>query len=371
MRARLSLLVLLIAATGVVAADAPAAVDSPYLDISLPAGFKIEVLTSGLSNARAIALSEDNTLFVGTRRKGNVYAVADVFSDNPTVYTIADQRKVPSGVALHDGDLYVGELTQVVRYRDIENHLDNPGEPEIIVGGLPSKKLHSWKHIRFGPDNKLYVPLGAPCNVCDEPDFGTLTRYDADGSNPEVVARGIRNSVGMAWHPQTGELWFTDNGADRMGDDLPADELNRLAKEGDHFGFPFCHAGDLVEPDPELAALGSCDNAVGPVRKLGAHVAALGLVFYTGSMFPAEYQNQIFVAEHGSWDRSEKSGYRISLLRLNGNEVVSYEPFAEGWLNGETVNGRPVDLLVAPDGALLVSDDSQGLVYRISYSADD
>jgi len=339
-------------------------------DIQLPEGFEIEVLVSDVPNARGIALSDDGTLFVGTRRKKNVYAVADVFDEDRSTYLIASKRKLPSGVAFKDGDLYVGELTQVVRYRDIESRLDNPGEPEVIIDGLPTDKLHSWKHIEFGPDDKLYVPLGAPCNVCDEPLFGTITSYNADGSNPEVVARGVRNSVGMAWHPETGELWFTDNGRDMMGDDVPPDELNRVSKNGNHFGFPFCHGGDIVEPDPELAALGSCDEAVPPVQKLGAHVAALGLIFYDGDMFPDEYQNQIFIAEHGSWNRSEKSGYRISLVRLEGNKVVSYEPFAEGWLEDQAVYGRPVDILVAPDGALLVSDDKAGLIYRISYNDD-
>ncbi len=358
------------------AAAAPAMAqtsEGPYLDVQLPDGFEIEVLVDGLPNARGLALSDDGTLFVGSRRKGQVYAVKDVFSDNRRVYTIAQGRKMPSGVALHEGSLYVGELTQVVRYPDIEARLDNPGEPEVVIDGLPKKKLHSWKHIKFGPDEKLYVPLGSPCNVCDQPDFGVITRYEPDGSNPEVIARGIRNSVGLDWHPDSGELWFTDNGRDQMGDDIPPDELNRLANEGDHFGFPFCHAGTIPEPDPKYSSLGTCDDAVPPVKQLGPHVAALQLRFYTGEMFPDEYRNQVFIAEHGSWNRSEKIGYRIMLVRLNGNEVVSYEPFAAGWLDsdGETVHGRPVDIIIAPDGALLVSDDSQGLVYRISYVAND
>jgi len=343
------------------AADMPA-------EISLPPGFQIEVLVDQLPNSRGIALSDEGTLFVGTRRKKSVYAVSDVFDeDEREIYTLITKRQMPSGVAVHDGDLYVGEVTQIVRFSDIESRLDNPGEPEVVIGGLPTDKLHAWKHIEFGPDGKLYVPLGAPCNVCNEPEYGTITRYEPDGSNPEVIARGVRNTVGMAWHPETGELWFTDNGRDMLGDDLPPDELNRLEKEGSHFGFPFCHAGDIVDPDPELAALGSCDDAVPPVQKLGPHVAALGLIFYDGDMFPEEYQGQIFIAEHGSWNRSEKIGYRISLVRLEGNKVVSYEPFAEGWLQGESVYGRPVDIVIAPDGALLVSDDKNGLIYRISY----
>jgi len=354
-------------------------------DITLPPGFSIEVLVDGLPNARAISLSESDTLFVGTRRKGRVYAVSDVFDDDRQVYTLATKRSMPSGVAFHDGDLYVGELSQIVRFKSIEDKLAEPGEPEVVIGGLPTAKLHAWKHIEIGPDEKLYVPLGVPCNICNEEGFGTITRYDLDGANPEVVATGIRNTVGMTWHPETAELWFTDNGRDMFGqavqdtslsksdrvaitDDTPPDELNRVETEGDHFGFPFCHAGDIAEPDPKFSGLGTCDDAVSPVQKLGPHVAALGLLFYDGEMFPDEYQNQIFIAEHGSWNRSEKLGYRITLVRLNeAGEAISYEPFAEGWLDNGTVKGRPVDLLIAPDGALLISDDQQGLVYRISY----
>jgi glucose/arabinose dehydrogenase len=371
MQVLLSLLLVALFVSSASAADSPA--EPPFLDLRLPEGFKAEVLVSGLTDARAMALSDNNTLFVGSFRKGRVYAVTDVFSEAPQIYTIADGRRMPSGVAFHDGDLYVGEITQVVKYEDIEDKLANPGEPVVVVGDLSKKMLHGWKHIQIGPDDKLYVPQGSPCNVCDMPEFGTITRYELDGSAPDVVARGVRNVVGMAWHPQTSELWFTDNGRDRMGDDIPPDELNRLVDEGSHFGFPFCHGGTIVEPDPKLAALGSCADAVAPVQQLGPHVAALQLRFYTGDMFPAEYRNQIFIAEHGSWDRSEKIGYRIMLVRLDGNKVVSYEPFAEGWLDadGDTVHGRPVDVLMAPDGSLLVSDDSQGLVYRISYSAND
>ncbi len=347
-----------------------AAEDQPNLNIRLPEGFKIEVLVSGLNGARSMALSDNDTLFVGTMRKGSVYAVSNVFDDDRKTYTLAEKIKMPNGVAFHDGDLYVSGLLEVLRYSDIDDKLDNPGVPDVIIPNLSKKMLHGWKHIEFGPDGMLYLPQGSPCNVCDAPEFGTITRYNPDGSGAEVIARGIRNTVGMAWHPETEELWFTDNGRDVMGDDIPPDELNRLAVEGSHFGFPFCHGGEFVEPDPKLAALGSCADAVPPVQQLGAHVAALGLKFYTGEMFPEEYRNQIFIAEHGSWNRSQKAGYRISLVRLEGNKAVSYEPFAEGWLDNDTVNGRPVDLLVAPDGSLLMSDDQQGLVYRISYDSD-
>ena len=246
----------------------------------------------------------------------------------------------------------------------------HPANPRCWSTDLPAGKQHSWKYIAFGPDSKLYVSVGAPCNICDAPGYALILRMNADGSDREVYARGIRNTVGFDWHPVTGSLWFTDNNRDMMGDDLPPGELNQAENAGQHFGFPFCHGTDVVEPEPELAALGSCADSVAPTQELGAHVAPLGIAFYTGSMFPEAYQNQVFIAEHGSWNRSEKIGYRVSLVRLDrsGRKALSYEPFAEGWLQGDKVSGRPVDIIVAPDGSLLVSDDKDGGIYRISYA---
>ncbi len=240
----------------------------------------------------------------------------------------------------------------------------------MLADDLPAGKQHSWKYMATGPDQKLYLAVGSPCNVCDEPDYGVILRMETDGSGREVVARGIRNTVGFDWQPATGELWFTDNNRDMMGDDEPPGELNRLAEEGAHFGFPFCHGIDTVEPEAELAKLGTCADSVPPVVELPAHVAALGMAFYDGDMFPAEYRNQIFIAEHGSWNRTEKTGYRVSLVRLDesGRKAVSYEVFAQGWLQGDSVGGRPADVIVAPDGSLLVSDDKGGRIYRISYA---
>ena len=348
----------------------PASTDSTIdtARLRLPPGFRIEVLVAGVPNARSMALSDQGTLFVGTRRNGNVYAIRNVFGERPEVLTIATGRRTPNGVAVRDGDLYLAEVGRISRYPDIENRLPDVGQPEIIVDDLPSAKLHSWRYIGFGPDDRLYVAIGAPCNVCDEPNYGMILRMNPDGSEREVFARGVRNSVGFTWHPESGEFWFTDNGRDMMGDDIPPGELNRAGEPGLHFGFPFCHGGTIPDPDPELAGLGACDGAESPVQTLSAHVAPLGVRFYTGDSFPDEYRNQVLIAEHGSWNRSEKIGYRVSLVRLKGGQPVSYEPFVEGWLDGDEVSGRPVDLLVAPDGAVLLSDDMNGVIYRISYS---
>ncbi|RME06510.1 MAG: sorbosone dehydrogenase family protein [Bacteroidetes bacterium] len=340
-------------------------------DIKLPDGFKIDIYAANVPNARAMSLSPSGTLFVGSMGEGKVYAVRDEDGDKKAdkVYTIAEGLNMPVGVAFHDGDLYVSALSKIVKLEDIENHLADPQEPVVVYDKFPDKSHHGWKFIAFGPDGKLYVPVGAPCNICEEEDpiFASITRMNPDGSGFEIVQHGIRNTVGFTWHPDTKELWFTDNGRDWMGDDLPACELNHAEKDGLHFGYPYCHQGDL--PDPRFGGKRSCDEFVPPAQKLGAHVAPLGLEFYTGSMFPDEYKKQIFIAEHGSWNRSKKSGYRVSLVRLDGNRAVSYEPFATGWLNEETdeIWGRPVDVELLPDGSMLVSDDYAGAIYRIYY----
>jgi len=343
------------------------------IEFDLPDGFSVEVLVEGVPNARSMALGERGTLFIGTRRAGKVYAVRDVFSDRPTVVTIAEGLEFPNGVAFRQGNLFVAESRRILRYPQIESRLDEPGEPEIVDGELPYKgKLHSWRYIAFGPDDKLYVSIGAPGNIVNEPDLALLLRMEPDGSSREVFARGVRNSVGLAWHPQTDELWFTDNGRDMLGDDIPPDELNRGPEANLDFGYPYCHGGSIR--DPEFGDLGSCEDSVAPEQALSPHAAVLGMVFYTGDMFPTEYRNQIFIAEHGSWNRSKaagKTGYRVTLVRLTDNKPVSYEPFMEGFLQYQRVLGRPVDLLVAPDGAMLVSDDQRGVIYRVSYIAAD
>ncbi len=334
-------------------------------DIKLPPGFSIEVYSDQVPNARSLAMGAQGTLFVGTRTEGKVYALQTRESGEKVVHTIASDLNMPNGVAFHEGDLYVAEVSRILRFDDIESSLASPPAPQII-DGFPTDRHHGWKYIAFGPDGKLYVPIGAPCNICDEQGYAVIIRMNADGSAREVFARGVRNTVGFTWHPGTGEMWFTDNGRDWLGDDQPPCELNRAEKAGLHFGYPFCHGGTIE--DPEFGHLADCSDAIAPAAALGPHVAPLGVKFYTGMMFPAEYRNQIFIAEHGSWNRSEKIGYRIVLVRLDGNRAISYEPFAEGWLRGDEVSGRPVDLMVLDDGSMLVSDDEAGAIYRITYS---
>lgn len=337
--------------------------------IKMPAGFKIELYADNLPNARSMVLGNEGVLFVGTRSEGKVYAVVDRDRDNrvDTVITIAKDLNMPNGVAYRDGSLFVAEVSRVLRFDDIENHLKSPPKPHVVNASFPADERHGWKYIAFGPDGMLYVPVGAPCNVCEssDPRYASIMRMRPDGSQLEIFARGIRNTVGFDWHPQTKVLWFTNNGRDWMGDNLPPDTLNRAPAKGLHFGFPFCHAGDIA--DPEFGDKRDCKEFAPPAMKLGPHVAALGMKFYTGGMFPDEYRNQIFIAEHGSWNRSVPIGYRITLVRLKESKAISYEVFAEGWLQGFQAWGRPVDILQMPDGALLISDDRAGAIYRISY----
>jgi glucose/arabinose dehydrogenase len=338
--------------------------------ISLPRGFDIQVYSDDVPGARSMTLGDDGTVFVGTRGEGTAYAVRDRNTDYTpdSVYVIATDLSSPNGVAFRDGNLYVAEINRILRFDNIEKRLANPPEPVVVSRDFPSEGHHGWKFIAFGPDGYLYVPVGAPCNVClkDDSIYASITRMKPDGSDLQVFARGVRNTVGFAWHPVTKDLWFTDNGRDLMGDEVPPDELNCAPTAGLHFGFPFCHGGDIA--DPHFGRDRACSEFVAPRQKLGPHVAALGMRFYTGTMFPAEYRNQILIAEHGSWNRSTRIGYRITLVRLDGDRVTNYEPFAEGWLRGGDVSGRPVDLLVMPDGSLLVSDDYAGAIYRITYS---
>ncbi len=342
----------------------------PLDKIKLPAGFYIAVYAEGLKGARSMALGANGTLFVGTR-DADAYAVVDADKNGygDKIYTIAKGLNSPNGVAFRDGSLYLAEISKVWRYDNIESNLQNIPPPVLVSDKFPSDKWHGWKYIAFGPDGKLYIPVGAPCNVCekDENQFANIMRMNADGSGLETYAKGIRNTVGFAWHPQTKELWFTDNGRDEMGDNIPDDELNRAPKAGMHFGFPYCHAGDIK--DPKYGENNPCSNYTAPVQKLGAHVAALGMKFYSGNQFPQEYNNSVFIAQHGSWNRSSKIGYRVMKVKLDGNNAVSYEPFAEGWLeeNGN-VWGRPVDILMMPDGSMLISDDMAGAIYKITYN---
>lgn len=341
----------------------------PMDKIQLPPGFTIQVYADDVPNARSMDMSNSGILFISTRDKGDVYAVKDTDGNFKTdkKWMIAGGLNQPNGVALKDGDLYVAEISRILKYPGIEDNLEQP-KKEIFVDNYPDKEHHGWKYIAFGPDGNLYVPVGAPCNICasDDEIFATITRINMANKSREIIHRGIRNTVGFTWHPITKELWFTDNGGDRMGDDMPADELNHAPKDEMHFGYPYCHQGDV--PDPDLGKNRSCSSYTPPAQKLGPHVAALGLEFYTGNMFPETYRNQIFIAEHGSWNRSTPIGYRVMMVRLDGNKPVAYEPFAEGWLQDGAAWGRPVDIELLTDGSMLVSDDKAGVVYRISYS---
>ncbi|GAB4400859.1 MAG: sorbosone dehydrogenase family protein [Microscillaceae bacterium] len=344
--------------------------DLPLQQIKLPKGFSISIFAQ-VENARSLCQGDKGTIFVGTRRNDKVYALRDEDGDQVAekVYVIAKGLDTPNGVAFRKGSLFVAEVNRILRFDDIEARLENPPAPVVVNDKLPTEKWHGWKFIAFGPDDKLYVPVGAPCNVCEREEeiFATISRMNPDGSDLEVFARGVRNSVGFDWHPQTKQLWFTNNGRDWLGDDSPDDALYHAPKAGLHFGFPYCHAGDT--PDPEFGKKQPCTDFTAPAQKLGPHVAAVGMRFYEGAQFPEKYRGQIFIAKHGSWNRSRKSGYNVSLVVLDGNKPILHEVFAEGWLNEATQEawGRPVDVLVLPDGSLLVSDDFANVIYRIAY----
>jgi len=347
-----------------------ASAELPLSSIKLPKGFTISVYAE-VENARSMAISPNGTIFVGNRNEDKVYAIKDTNGDfiADKKWVIASGLNMPNGVAFKDGNLYVAEVSRINKFSNIEARLDAPGKSEIIYDKFPKETHHGWKYIAFGPDGKLYVPIGAPCNICEpkEPIYASIHRMNADGTGLELFASGIRNTVGFTWHPDTKDLWFTDNGRDMLGDDVPPCELNAAPVKGMHFGYPYCHGGTIK--DPEFGNKRSCNEFTKPMQNLGAHVAPLGLKFYTGSMFPAEYKNQIILAEHGSWNRKKKSGYKLSLAKIENGKVVSYQPFASGWLNEETqkVWGRPVDVLLLPDGSMLVSDDQAGVIYRITY----
>ncbi len=356
-------------------ANNPMKVDpNEYLkEIKLPLGFKIAMYAENVEGARSMALSPNGTLFVGTfqqrgKAPGKVYAVLDKDGDFKAdeVITIAENLNLPNGVAVRDGDLYVAEISRILRFDNIEENLTNPPEPVVINDTYPTDKWHGWKFIRFGPDGKLYVPVGAPCNIC-EPDeiYSSITRINTDGSDREIYAKGIRNTVGFDWHPETKELWFTDNGRDEMGDDIPPEELNHAPRLGLHFGFPYRYGKAIV--DPAFKTDMKDEDFQQAAIEMPAHTAALGMRFYTGVSFPEEYNHQIFIAHHGSWNRKQPDGYRVSLVKLRDNQAVSYENFATGWLIEDKYWGRPVDIEILPDGSLLVSDDFANCIYRINY----
>nr|WP_241263973.1 PQQ-dependent sugar dehydrogenase [Bowmanella dokdonensis] len=350
----------------------------PLDKLTLPEGFKIELYADGVKNARQMALGEKGTLFVGSREAGLVHAVVDSDGDHKAdkVIEIASGLTMPSGLAYRDGNLYVAAISEVLMYEDIENNLANPPKAKVVIGDLPSERHHGWKYIDFGPDGWLYVPVGVPCNICqtlggekfDDPVYASILKYNLQTGEKRWVAKGVRNSVGFDWHPKTNELWFSDNGRDWLGEELPPCEINRVTEEGQHFGFPYFHGGLVA--DPEFGMDKQAKDYVQPEIRLRAHVAPLGIHFYTGSQFPGTYQNRLFVAEHGSWNRSDKSGYRVMMATQNKEGKMDYEPFITGWLDGDQVHGRPVAFLTLPDGSLLISDDFADAIYRVTFAGE-
>lgn len=362
--------VLLLMAVTLVNADPQ---DAKLQQIRLPAGFTIEVLPFALPNARQMALTEAGTLIVGTRREGVVYAVPDALTGEagqPLI--IARGLTMPSGVAVSQSDLYIAATHEVLLAADIDDQLKQ-GSADIklrtITDQLPDKRHHGWKYIKFSPTGELFVPVGAPCNIClsDDPRFASLLAMDPGTGTTSIWAEGLRNTVGFAWHPRTAHLWISDNGRDMLGDDIPAEEINVATGSGMHFGYPFVHASGLDDPEfGDHKARGS-RQFTPPTVEIQAHSAALGMTFYTGNAFPDSYRNGLFIAEHGSWNRSSKVGYRISLVTATDTDNPQYRLFAEGWLQGEKNWGRPNDVLITPAGNLLISDDQLGVVYRVSY----
>jgi glucose/arabinose dehydrogenase len=341
--------------------------------LKLPPGFAIEVYATGVTNARSMTPGGPGIIYVSTRSDNRVFAVVDKNHrrKGEKVYTIAQGLDVPNGIAYRDGSLFIAQIGRLLRLDGIDGKLASPPKPVVVTEAFPKFEHHGWRYIKFGPDGWLYMPIGAPCNICnrEEPIFASIMRMKPDGTGMEVFASGVRNSVGFDWHPVTHELWFTDNGRDELGNDFPPDELNRAAHAGMHFGYPFCHGGVIMDPEFHDRP---CTEFEPPVQNLAPHIAALGMRFYTGAMFPPEYKNAVIIAEHGSWNRARKLGYRVMVVKLDGNKAVSYEPLVSGWLDEQTdeVWGRPADVEVLDDGSLLISDDWKGVIYRLTYKGD-
>ncbi|MBC6401652.1 MAG: sorbosone dehydrogenase family protein [Ekhidna sp.] len=343
-------------------------------DIKLPDGFKIDVYAR-VNNARSLALTPNGTLFVGNRGGDKVYALKDTDGDwkADKRYVVAEGLRMPNGIAYKEGSLYVAEVSRLWRFDDVEEHLTGSQKPVLIYDDYPKDGHHGWKYISFGPDGKLYVPVGAPCNICESKNewYASITRMNPDGSDREVYAHGVRNTVGFTWHPETGEMWFTDNGRDWLGNDEPPCELNRVTEAGQHFGYPYCHGGYFK--DPEFGDKYPCTDFVKPAQNLGPHVAPLGIKFCTSDAFPEQYRLRAFIAEHGSWNRDQEvghTGHKIVTVSEENGIGTAYEDFATGFLDPATNKAwaRPVDLVFTPDGSMLLSDDLAGTVFRIWYS---
>src|SRR3954447_14459260 len=335
--------------------------------LTVSKGFKLEVYASGIANARSLRIGDKGTVFVGSRLLDKVSAVVDK-GGKKEVKVIASGLYRPNGLAFKDGTLYIAELSKISKIEKVEDNLDSPAKPTVIYDNLPKDEAHGWKFIGIGPDNKLYLPVGQPCNNCLPPEtHGQIRRINLDGSGMEVIARAVRNTVGFDWHPVSKELYFTDNGRDWASEDVPEDELNRVTKVGQHFGSPFCYQGDFL--DPEFGWGRSCSEFEPPVLKTGPHSASLGMRFYTGGNFPAKYKNAIFIARHGSWNRTKKFGGDILAVFLNKDGTVKgTEVFISGFLGADNnYIGRPADVLFTKDGAMLISDDYNGAIWRVSY----
>ncbi|WMT73260.1 PQQ-dependent sugar dehydrogenase [Bradyrhizobium sp. Ash2021] len=345
----------------------PAAPDKlPLAKLKLPPGFNLEVYAAGMANARSLAEGDKGTVFVGSRLVDKVYGIVNK-DGKRSVKVIASGLYRPNGVAFENGTLYIAELSKVSKIDKIEDNLDSPPKPTMIYDNLPKDEAHGWKFIAIGPDNKLYVEVGQPGNnVLHDDAHGQIRRMNLDGTGAEVYALGVRHSVGFDWNPVNKQMYFTDNGRDWLSESVPEDELNRVTKAGEDFGAPYCWQGNII--DQEHGWGKNCKDYTAPVGLMGPHVAALGMRFYTGNMFPKSYKNAIFIARHGSWNKSQKQGGDVVVVKLNKDGTMkSMEPFMTGFLEDNKYVGRPVDVMVAKDGSLLVSDDWNGAVYRITY----
>ena len=337
----------------------------PVDKLKVPSGFKVSLWASGIPNARVMTWGDKGTLFVSSRVAGNVYAVLDK-GGSREVKTIAKGLNQPNGIAFKNGALYIAEIHRIAKMDGVEDKLDSPPPMTPVYETLPKDAPHGWKYLAFGPDGKLYFNIGAPCNICIPPDtHANISRVNPDGTGFEYFALGVRNSVGFDWHPVTKELYFATHARDWLGEDVPSDRLDHAPKKGLHFGFPYCHQGDI--PDPEFGKERSCAEFAPPLLKTGPHVAGNGVQFYTGSMFPPEYKNRMFLAQRGSWNRTQKSGFKVMMVTLRPGDVPKYETFAEGWLEGEKFWGRPVYTQQMKDGSLLISDDYVGAIFRVTY----
>lgn len=340
-----------------------AAADLPTKGFKLPPGFKVETWASGVLDARGLRQGAKGTVFVSTLFVGQkIYAIPEKGSKEAK--TIIDKMPYAAGIEYHKGALYVATNKQILRYDNIESQLDNPGQPTVLYDKLPGGDDHSWKFLRIRND-KLYFAIGAPCNICDPGDYAKIYRMNLDGSGMETLASGVRNTVGFDFHPKTGQLWFTDNGRDWMSEDVPNDELNVITGKDQHFGYPFCHQGNIL--DPEFGWGKSCKDTRKPAALLGPHAGALGLVYYTGKSFPSKYQGAMFIARHGPWNRTVKYA-DVAVAWPDGKGGAKVEPFMTGFVKDNQYVGRPADFLVLRDGSLLVSDDHAGAIYRISYA---